>query len=192
MPDKETIERAKKDAAEGKAPSTQAGEFVREEIHHIREGKHGARSPQQAVAIGLSKARRSGVKLPAPGSRKSSARTRRQAKRDLAKGRKSARPSTRRSRAVRGALKRQPRSSASRRVEAEHFARQVAKALEDGLNKKSYESLVLVTPPAFLGLLRSVLNERVLERVSATIEKDYLHLDQTDLRERLRDQLAAP
>jgi len=79
-----------------------------------------------------------------------------------------------------------------KKVEAEHFARQVAKALEDGLNKKSYESLVLVTPPAFLGLLRSVLNERVLKRVSATIEKDYLHLDQTDLRERLRDQLAAP
>lgn len=79
-----------------------------------------------------------------------------------------------------------------KKVEMEHFARQVAKALEDGLNKKAYESLVLVTPPAFLGVLRSVLSERVLHRVSATIEKDYLHLDQTDLRERLRDQLAAP
>ena len=66
MPEKKTIERAKKDEAEGKAPSTQAGEFVREEMEHIREGKHGARSPQQAIAIGLSKARRSGVDLPPP------------------------------------------------------------------------------------------------------------------------------
>jgi hypothetical protein len=114
MPDKETIERAKEDAAEGKSTSTQAGEFVREEMHHIREGKHGARSPQQAIAIGLSKARRAGVKLGAPGRGKTSARTRRQAKRDLAKGRKSGRPSARRSRAVRGALKREGHRSASR------------------------------------------------------------------------------
>ena len=64
MPEKRTIERARKDAREGKAPSTQAGEFVKEEMHHIREGKHGARSQKQAVAIGLSKARRAGVKLP--------------------------------------------------------------------------------------------------------------------------------
>ncbi len=64
MPERETIERARRDAREGKSPSTQAGEFVREEIHHIREGKHGARSTKQAVAIGLSKARRAGVKLP--------------------------------------------------------------------------------------------------------------------------------
>ncbi len=64
MPEKETIERARKDAKEGKAPSTQAGEFVREEIHHVREGRHGARSTKQAIAIGLSKARRAGVKLP--------------------------------------------------------------------------------------------------------------------------------
>jgi hypothetical protein len=66
MPEKKTIERAKKDKAEGKAPTTQAGEFVREEMDHIREGKHGARSPQQAIAIGLSKARRAGVDLPPP------------------------------------------------------------------------------------------------------------------------------
>src|SRR3989337_1127609 len=66
MPETETIERAKEDAREGKAPSTQAGEFVREEIHHVREGKHGARSTKQAIAIGLSKARRAGVKLPPP------------------------------------------------------------------------------------------------------------------------------
>jgi hypothetical protein len=66
MPEKQTLERAREDAREGKSPSTQAGEFVREEIHHIREGKHGASSPRQAIAIGLSKARRAGVKLGAP------------------------------------------------------------------------------------------------------------------------------
>ena len=113
MPEKETIERAHKDAAQGKSESTQAGEFVREEMHHIREGKHGARSPKQAIAIGLSKARRSGVKLRAPGAGKASARTRRQAARDVAKGRRRKRPSPRRSRAVRRALKHEPRSSAS-------------------------------------------------------------------------------
>ena len=66
MPEQETLERARRDKAEGKAPSTQAGEFIREEIHHIREGKHGARSAKQAIAIGLSKARRAGVDLPPP------------------------------------------------------------------------------------------------------------------------------
>src|SRR2546423_12373365 len=114
MPEKETIERAHKDAAQGKSTSTQAGEFVREEMHHIREGKHGARSPKQAIAIGLSEARRSGVKLQAPGGGKASAQTRRKAARDVAKGRRRRRPSARRSRAVRRALKREPRSSASR------------------------------------------------------------------------------
>jgi hypothetical protein len=85
MPERETIKRARKDARQGKSASTQAGEFVREEMHHIREGKHGARSTKQAIAIGLSKARRAGVKL---GAKKgTSAQTRAQAKRDLAKGR---------------------------------------------------------------------------------------------------------
>src|SRR5213082_1974899 len=87
MPEKETIERARRDAAQGKSKSTQAGEFVREEIHHIREGKHGARSPKQAIAIGLSKARRAGVKLPAPRAGQASARTRKQAARDRSRGR---------------------------------------------------------------------------------------------------------
>ena len=63
MPERETIERARQDAEEGKSPSTQAGEFVREEIHHVREGKHGVRNSKQAIAIGLSKARKAGVKL---------------------------------------------------------------------------------------------------------------------------------
>src|SRR5438445_784264 len=79
MPERETIERSQEDAREGKSPSTQAGEFVREEIHHVREGKHGARSPQQAIAIGLSKARRAGVKLGPP---KGSASTRKKAQQD--------------------------------------------------------------------------------------------------------------
>src|SRR5436309_824290 len=86
MPEKETIERAHEDAREGKSPSTQAGEFVREEMHHVREGKHGARSTKQAIAIGLSKARRAGVKLAAPKAGKASSRTRKQAARDLKKG----------------------------------------------------------------------------------------------------------
>ena len=114
MPDKETIERAHEDAAQGKSASTQAGEFVREEIHHVREGKHGARSPKQAIAIGLSKARRAGVKLGAPGRGKAPAATRRKAARDVRRGRSRRRPSPRRSRAVKGALRREPRSSASR------------------------------------------------------------------------------
>jgi hypothetical protein len=84
MPEKETLERAKQDAREGKAPSTQAGEFVREEIEHVREGKHGARSAKQAIAIGLSKARRAGVKLSAP--KQASKTTRKQAARDTRKG----------------------------------------------------------------------------------------------------------
>ena len=67
MPEKETLERARRDRAQGKSPSTQAGEFVREEIHHVREGKHGAQSTKQAIAIGLSKARRAGVRIPAKG-----------------------------------------------------------------------------------------------------------------------------
>ena len=88
MPESETLKRAAEDKAEGKSPSTQAGEFVHEEIEHIREGKHGARSAKQAIAIGLSKARRAGVKLPPPEKGEASKETREQAKRDLKKGRK--------------------------------------------------------------------------------------------------------
>jgi len=118
MPEEETIERAREDEREGKAPSTQAGEFVREEMEHIREGKHGARSPQQAIAIGLSKARRAGVKLPPPKKGKASSRTRKQAKRDLKRGRKGGRkkPSRTRSRASKRALKREGSSAASRKA----------------------------------------------------------------------------
>ena len=87
MPEQETIERAREDAREGKSPSTQAGEFVREEIEHVRLGKHGARNTKQAIAIGLSKARRAGVKLPLPRKGRYSNKLRKQAKRDSARGR---------------------------------------------------------------------------------------------------------
>jgi hypothetical protein len=113
MPEEEVVERAHKDKEEGKSPSTQAGEFVREELHHVREGKHGARSPQQAIAIGLSKARRAGVDLPAP-KRGTSAKTRAQAARDSRKGRsRSRKPSATRSRATTNALRREGRSATS-------------------------------------------------------------------------------
>jgi len=116
MPEEEAIERAREDEREGLSPSTEAGEFVREEMEHIREGEHGARSAEQAIAIGLSKARRAGVKLPPP--KRGKARTKRRAKRDLAKGRRGGRkkPSRTRSRATRGALKRESRRAASKKA----------------------------------------------------------------------------
>jgi len=101
MPEKKTVERARRDKRQGKAPSTQAGEFVREEIEHVREGKHGARSTKQAIAIGLSKARRSGVKLPRKKGTPAPKPSRRK-------------PSAKRSRATSQALKREGRSAASR------------------------------------------------------------------------------
>lgn len=88
MPEKDVVERAHEDEREGKSPSTQAGEFVREEFHHVREGKHGARSPQQAIAIGLSKARRAGVKLPPPRGKRFSGDVKRRAEQDYSRGRR--------------------------------------------------------------------------------------------------------
>ena len=116
MPERETLERAHQDAEEGKAPSTQAGEFVREEMHHIREGKHGARSAKQAVAIGLSKARRAGVNLPPPAKGRVSEKTRRSAMSAYRKGRRGARPYGRRSQARSKALQREGRAAASHRA----------------------------------------------------------------------------
>jgi len=117
MPEKRTIKRAREDKREGKSPTTQAGEFVREEMHHVREGKHGARSTKQAIAIGLSKARRAGVKLPPPKRGAASSETRRKAAKDVAKGRSGTKRSVskRRSRAVKGALRREGHSAASHR-----------------------------------------------------------------------------
>jgi hypothetical protein len=114
MPEKRTIERAREDAREGKSPGTQAGEFVREEMDHIREGKHGARNTKQAIAIGLSKARRAGVKLAAPSARYS-ANVKRKAERDTDKGEHPGRKTSgKRSRATSRALKREGHSAASR------------------------------------------------------------------------------
>jgi hypothetical protein len=113
MPEKETVERAHKLAREGKSASTQAGEFVREEIEHIREGKHGAQSTKQAIAIGLSKARRAGVKLRPPAKGRTSRATRRRAARDLAKGRSGGPRSRKRAQASLRALRRKGRAAAS-------------------------------------------------------------------------------
>jgi len=119
MPERQTLERARRDRRQGKAPSTQAGEFVKEEMDHIRAGKHGARSAKQAIAIGLSKARRAGVDLPPPRKGQSSERTRKSASRDYARGHgtPARRKSTaKRSRASTRALKREGTSAASHRA----------------------------------------------------------------------------
>ena len=138
MPEKRTLERARADKKAGKAPSTQAGEFIREQIDHIREGRHGARSAKQAIAIGLSEARRAGVDLPPPRAGKASKETRKRAARDYARGHRAAPQravSPKRSRATENALRResadaaspealsrQARSAAARRSPAERSA----------------------------------------------------------------------
>jgi hypothetical protein len=138
MPEAETLRRARRDAAEGKSPSTQAGEFVREEIHHVREGKHGARSAKQAIAIGLSKARRAGVDLPAP--RKGSRKTRRAAARDRARGKRARRASPKRAKASLRKLKREGRRSASKTAlsrQAHRVARSQSAATRSARAKKA-------------------------------------------------------
>ena len=157
MPERQTLERARRDAREGKAPSTQAGEFVREEIEHIREGKHGARSTKQAIAIGLSKARRAGVKLAAPKGAEVSPRARKQAKRDVRRG-SSAKPSAKRSRATLRALKKEGRSAASHQA----LATQAKRALENvrrapDLNKRSAQP----APVAQTGHPMDVRDEKI-------------------------------
>jgi uncharacterized protein DUF6496 len=116
MPEKATLDRARADKRAGKAPSTQAGEFVREEMHHIREGKHGARSSKQAIAIGLSKARRAGVKLGRPPAQATAKTKRSAAHASRASRRSGSKQSARRSRATSRALKREGRSAASRKA----------------------------------------------------------------------------
>ncbi len=124
MPDQETIRKANEDLEEGKSPSTAAGEFVREEIDHVREGKHGARSPQQAIAIGLSKARRAGIPLKPPAKGKTSESTQQRAERDYEKGQTnpqtSKEGSTKRGRSRMEAMKREPKSSASHSALSRH------------------------------------------------------------------------
>jgi hypothetical protein len=116
MPEKETLRRAREDKRKGKAPSTQAGEFVREEIEHIREGKHGARSTKQAIAIGLSKARRAGVELSPPAKGKASASTRRSAAQALEAGKHKRKPSSKRSRAAEKVLRGEGHAAGSKRA----------------------------------------------------------------------------
>ena len=150
MPEKETIERAKRDKREGKSPSTQAGEFVREEMHHVREGKHGARSTKQAIAIGLSKARRAGVDLPPPEPGTTSEETREGAERALERGKSVAKPSPKRSRATRNALRREGHSAASepelskqaRAAAARRGAKSLQSAARKAVATKGHSGLV--------------------------------------------------
>ena len=125
MPEKRTIQRVRKDKRAGKAPTTQAGEFVREEIHKIRRGKHGARSPEQAIAIGLSEARRAGVDLPPPEKGKAKASTRKSAKYayEAGQGKRKTRRQPRVSRAVSEVLEREPRSTVSKKALSQHAKR---------------------------------------------------------------------
>jgi hypothetical protein len=129
MPEKRTVERARKDKRAGKAPTTQAGEFVREEIDKIRHGEHGARSPEQAIAIGLSKARRAGVALRPPRKGKAKARTRKSATYAYEAGqhKRKTRRRPRVSRAVSRVLKKEPRSTASRTALSRHAKRAAAR-----------------------------------------------------------------
>ena len=136
MPEKETLERARRDRKQGKAPSTQAGEFVHEEIEHVREGKHGARSTKQAIAIGLSEARRAGVKIAPP--KRAKASTKQSARSAAARAGKKV--STRRSRATSAALEREPHRAASHLAlarQAKSVARKRGKAARSKSAKKA-------------------------------------------------------
>lgn len=147
MPEKETVERARQAKREGKAPTSQAGEFVREEIHHVREGKHGARSTKQAIAIGLSKARRAGVKLPRPPA-SATARTKQSAEYASRAGRRGRkRPAATRSRAIRKALKRESRGAASRSALAQQ-ARSAARRRSPAERSEAAEKAARTKGPA--------------------------------------------
>jgi hypothetical protein len=127
MPKQTTIRKARQLKREGKSPKTQAGEFVREEIHHIREGVHGAQSAKQAIAIGLSKARRAGIDLPPPPAGQASRKTRRQAASDVSRGKANGAASPKRSRATLAALKRAPRDAASHTALSRHASESARK-----------------------------------------------------------------
>lgn len=129
MPEKKTIEKARQDAREGKSASTQAGEFVREQIHKIRAGKHGARSPQQAIAIGLSEARRAGVDLPPPAKGKAKEKTRKSAKSayEAGQGMRAVRHRPGASRSAERALQREPEDTVSRAALAQQAHKAAAR-----------------------------------------------------------------
>lgn len=139
MPERQTLRRVQQDKREGKAASTQAGEFIREEIHHVREGKHGARSAKQAIAIGLSKARRAGVDLPPAAAGTASSRTPKSAARDYTRGQaEPARraPTLRRARASKQALKRESVAAGSHRALAKQ-SRAAARQRSPGERSKA-------------------------------------------------------
>lgn len=146
MPEKSTLQRARRDRRQGKAPSTQAGEFVREEIHHIREGKHGARSAKQAIAIGLAKARRAGVKLPAP-PRSAKATTKRSAESATRAAKRHATPSRKRSQAMRRKLRKEGRAAASHRALSRQ-AKQVARRRSQRARRAAAAKAVRTKGPA--------------------------------------------
>jgi Family of unknown function (DUF6496) len=146
MPEKQTLERARRARREGKRPTTQAGEFIREEMHHIRSGRHGARSTKQAIAIGLSKARRSGVKLGRPPA-SAKAQTRKSAAYDSRAARQGRQPSGKRSRAIVKALKREARGAASRPALARQ-ARQAARRRGAPARKAAARKAVATKGPA--------------------------------------------
>jgi Family of unknown function (DUF6496) len=171
MPEAQTLERARKDKREGKSPSTQAGEFVREEIHHIRAGKHGARSTKQAIAIGLSKARRAGVDLRPPAKGKTSERTRKSAERAYARGHGAPakrKPSAKRSHAIHRALEREGSSAAShtslskqahtaarQRTAAERSAAAEKAAMTKGPEKRHAAAMKAVRTKGHAGLSKA-------------------------------------
>jgi hypothetical protein len=135
MPSKKTVSKAKRELREGKSPKTAAGAFVHEEIEHVRQGKHGARSPQQAIAIGLSEARRAGIPVPPP--KNASASTKKKAMRDNQKGKssKAKKTSNRRSKARAQALKREPKNTTSKAALSRH-AKAVSKRRKSGSSSK--------------------------------------------------------
>lgn len=138
MPEQATLKRAKEDLREGKSPTTAAGEFVREEIEHVRRGKHGVRSPQQAIAIGLSKARRAGIPLKPPARGKAKASTRKKAERDNERGRtRTRKPSRKRSQAREAALKREPRSGTSHKALSQQARRAARRRKTHGTQNSS-------------------------------------------------------
>jgi hypothetical protein len=169
MPEKKTVERARQDKREGKAPSTQAGEFVKEEMEHIREGKHGARSVKQAIAIGLSKARRAGVKLPPPAKGKTTEKTRRSAERAYRAGQKDGGHKTnpQRSRVIEKALKREGHQAASHAAlsrQAESQAHQrTAKERHDIAKKAARTRLAHQTPAERRRIARKAARTRLAQ-----------------------------
>jgi hypothetical protein len=136
MPEKATMDRAREDLREGKSPSTAAGEFVREEIDHVREGKHGARSPQQTIAIGLSKARRAGIPLKPPAKGRTSEETRHKAERDSEKGRTNPKTGSEgasaRVRSRLKAMQREPKSTTSHQMLSDHAEKAARKRQKKG------------------------------------------------------------